>query len=60
MTYPLPVQAAHEADEKKDDDGDGIADVKQISSSALLQRKLSIAALAVKDRTPIASPHLSL
>ena len=45
----LAVQAAHAEDDKKDDDGDGIADVNQISTSALLDRKMRVAAGAVRD-----------
>eukprot|EP00310_Coccolithus_braarudii_P020072 CAMPEP_0183345474 /NCGR_PEP_ID=MMETSP0164_2-20130417/10886_1 /TAXON_ID=221442 /ORGANISM="Coccolithus pelagicus ssp braarudi, Strain PLY182g" /LENGTH=323 /DNA_ID=CAMNT_0025516615 /DNA_START=15 /DNA_END=983 /DNA_ORIENTATION=- len=43
------VKVAHDADSKKDDDGDGVADIHQISTSELLQRKLAVAALAIKD-----------
>ena len=45
----LAVHAAQTEDDTKDDDGDGIADVKQISTSALLDRKMRVAAGAVKD-----------
>lgn len=37
------VQAANEADDKVDDDGDGIPDVKQITKDQLAQRKLRVA-----------------
>jgi len=43
------VSDAQTADDKKDEDGDGIADVKQISTSALLDRKIKVAAAAVED-----------
>ena len=45
----LAIKTAHEQDDKKDDDGDGVADVKQVPASVLLQRKVRVAALAVKD-----------
>lgn len=43
------IQAANEADDKKDEDGNGIADVKELTPKELLQRKLTVFALAVKD-----------
>lgn len=49
------VWEAHEADEKKDDDGDGVVDVKQISSSALVDRKVRVVASAVKEPQKLAA-----
>eukprot|EP00966_Prymnesium_polylepis_P031276 727226-Prymnesium_polylepis.1 len=43
------VQLANEADNKKDDDGNGVADVDEITPSELLQRKASLFAISVKD-----------
>ena len=43
------VLAANEADDKKDDDGDGIADVNQIEASALAKRKITVAMTAVTE-----------
>lgn len=46
------IVAMHEKqteDDQKDDDGDGIADVKQISTSELVDRKIRVAAKAVED-----------
>jgi len=43
------IREAHEADEKKDEDGDGTADVKQCTPSEFAQRKLRVALLAVRD-----------
>jgi len=43
------VQAAHSADDKKDDDRDGKADVLALAPAELLQRKVKVLALAVKD-----------
>jgi hypothetical protein len=37
------VQVANEADDKKDEDGDGVADVLQITKDQLAQRKLRLA-----------------
>lgn len=45
----LAVHTAYTEDDKKDDDGDGVADVKQISVSELLDRKVRVAAGAVRD-----------
>lgn len=36
------VRLANEADDKKDDDGDGVADVKQISKEQLASRKMQL------------------
>ena len=36
------VKAAHEADEKKDEDGDGVPDVQQITPAQLVQRKVML------------------
>ena len=43
------VWAAHAADERRDDDGDGVADVTQISAQDLMTRKLALYAMAIKD-----------
>merc|ERR1740130_677127 len=43
------VQAAHAADDKKDDDRDGKPDVLALAPAELLQRKVKVLALAVKD-----------
>lgn len=43
----LKVQEAHEEDEKKDDDGNGIPDVKEGTAKQQVVRKISIAAQAV-------------
>jgi len=43
------MQLANEADNKKDDDGNGVADVDEITPSELLQRKASLFAISVKD-----------
>ena len=43
------VVDANEKDDKKDDDGDGVADVKQLGAQALVLRKCKMAASAVKD-----------
>ncbi len=45
----MQVYDEHKKDELKDDDGDGIADVKQIDSKELFDRKLKMAAKAVED-----------
>ena len=41
------VEVANEADDKVDDDGDGIADVQQISQEELASRKLVVALKAM-------------
>jgi len=41
------VKAAEEADEKADDDGDGVPDVQQITKEELAERKLVVAIKAV-------------
>jgi len=43
------VAEANAIDNKKDDDGDGIPDAKQLPPNELLQRKLLVAAAAVKQ-----------
>jgi hypothetical protein len=43
------IHAAHQTDEKKDEDGDGKADVLALAPAELLQRKVKVLALAVKD-----------
>ena len=45
----LAISSAQTADDARDDDGDGVADVKQIPTSQLLDRKIRVAASAVKD-----------
>eukprot|EP00965_Chrysotila_dentata_P177076 5848435-Pleurochrysis_carterae.AAC.1 len=49
------VKAAHDADEKKDADGDGVADVKRLTSSQLLQRKAALVAISIKDPEKLAT-----
>lgn len=46
---------AHYADDARDDDGDGVPDVKQIDAKALLSRKLAVYALAIKDPNRLAT-----
>jgi hypothetical protein len=46
--------AASVADDKLDEDGDGIADVKQLSSNDLFWRKVSVSAQAIKDPEKLA------
>ena len=46
------VQAAHAADDKKDDDRDGKPDVLALAPAELLQRKVKVLALAVRHATP--------
>jgi len=43
------VQAANDVDNKKDDDGNGVADVEELPPAELLQRKASVFMVAVKD-----------
>ncbi len=43
------VYAAHVEDEKRDDNGDGVADVRQLTPQQLMNRKLAMCAMAVKD-----------
>jgi len=43
------IYAAERADRMRDDDGDGVPDVQQISPQDLMTRKLSLWAMAVKD-----------
>ena len=45
----IDIYNAHVADEKRDDDGDGIPDVRQLDPQSLLTRKLAVYAMAVKD-----------
>jgi len=45
----LSVADANSKDDKKDEDGDGVADVEQIDANALVQRKIRVAAGAVRD-----------
>jgi hypothetical protein len=46
------IQAAHAADDKKDDDRDGKPDVLALAPAELLQRKVKVLALAVRHATP--------
>jgi len=50
----LLVYRASQQDDKKDDDGDGVADVKQLDGTALMQRKAKMAAAAVRDPQKLA------
>ena len=45
------IQAAHAADDKKDDDHDGKPDVLALAADELLQRKVKVFALAVRRAT---------
>jgi len=45
----LQVYEQHLLDEKSDKDGDGIADVKQLKTNELFDRKVKMAAAAVQD-----------
>lgn len=45
----VSIKDANDADEKKDDDGDGVADVLALPPAQLMQRKMRVAALAIKD-----------
>lgn len=49
------VLAAHEADEKKDEDGNGVPDVRQLTSAQLLQRKMSLALQAVENPSKLSA-----
>ena len=51
----VAMDAAQKADDAKDDDGDGVADVKQIPASQLIDRKIKVAATAVKDPQKLAA-----
>jgi hypothetical protein len=51
----LAMHIAQTEDDKKDEDGDGIADVKQIPASELIDRKVRVAAAAVKDPQRLAN-----
>jgi len=46
---------AQKADDQKDEDGDGVADVKQIPTSELVDRKIRVAAQAVKEPQKLAA-----
>lgn len=48
------VWDSHLEDEKKDEDGDGVADVKQIKPVELVQRKAHLALVAVRDPQKLA------
>ena len=43
------LKSAHDADEKKNEAGDGKADVQELSPAELLQRKMKLAAVTVRD-----------
>jgi hypothetical protein len=43
------IYAADVADRKRDDDGDGVPDVQQLSPQDLMTRKLSVWAMAIKE-----------
>jgi hypothetical protein len=45
----IEVAKANEADDKKDEDGDGVPDAQQVAASALLERKARVAMIAIKD-----------
>lgn len=45
----LTIRDATTADAKKDDDGDGVADASVLPAAELVQRKLRVAVLAVRD-----------
>ena len=49
------IVKASESDDRKDDDGDGIADVKQIPAGELIERKVRLAARAVEDPQKLAA-----
>ena len=49
------IIAANEADEKKDDDGDGVADVKKLPAAELIDRKFRVAAQAVEHPHQLAA-----
>lgn len=51
----MAMHLAQTADDEKDEDGDGIADVKQIPASELIDRKIRVAAQAVKDPQRLAT-----
>ena len=51
----IAMDAAQKADDEKDDDGDGVADVKQIPTSQLIDRKIRVAANAVQDPQKLAA-----
>ena len=48
-TDAKPIIAAWKADDKKDDDKDGVPDVHQLVPAELLKRKVQVTAVAVKD-----------
>jgi hypothetical protein len=43
------IKAAHDADEQKDDNNDGVRDVSQRSASELLARKVHVALVSIKE-----------
>lgn len=49
------VIKAQDADNVKDEDGDGVADVKQITASELVDRKIRVCALAVQEPQQLAA-----
>ena len=51
----VAVAKANEEDDEKDEDGDGIADVKQITASQLIDRKMKVAFGAVREPQKLAT-----
>jgi len=51
----LLIKEANEADEKKDEDGDGRPDAQQLTPTELVQRKVHLALLAVRDPQKLAT-----
>lgn len=49
ITQALKVKQASEYDDTIDDDGDGIADVDQISTQALFKRKMTVFLVSIDD-----------
>merc|ERR1719195_338970 len=45
------VRVANKADDKKDDDGDGIADVDQIEANVLVKRKMHLFMTSIEPKT---------
>ena len=51
----LAVAESNKRDDEVDADGDGIADVKQIETAKLVERKMRVAAVAIKDPQRLAA-----
>lgn len=49
------IQKINDADNKKDDDGDGVADVDQMTAQQLATRKMGLALIAIKDPEKISA-----